>query len=92
MPKRIQRKRIKGWRLPEGAICVTRPGKWGNPFSTAEKFDLWLRGLDYKMFYQERRKWIVEHLKDLRGHDLACWCEVGRSSCHADVLLELANL
>lgn len=32
MPKRIQRKRTKGWRLPENTVCVTRPGKWGNPF------------------------------------------------------------
>ena len=29
---RIQRQRIKGWHLPENTICVTRPGKWGNPF------------------------------------------------------------
>ena len=29
--KRIQRKRSKGWRMPSGAISVTRPGKWGNP-------------------------------------------------------------
>lgn len=33
---------------------------------------------------------------ELRGHDLACWCplvdEHGRRvSCHADVLLEIAN-
>lgn len=26
----------------------------------------------------------------LRGHDLACWCAIGQS-CHADVLLDLAN-
>ncbi len=32
MPKRIQRKRTKGWRMPENCVCVTRPGKWGNPF------------------------------------------------------------
>lgn len=32
-PRRIQRKRVKGWRLPEGAKCVTRPGPWGNPFT-----------------------------------------------------------
>ena len=31
-PKRIQRKRTKGWRMPEGAIYVGRPSKWGNPF------------------------------------------------------------
>lgn len=26
---------------------------------------------------------------ELRGHDLACWCQ--DQPCHADVLLELAN-
>jgi len=29
---RIQLKRTKGWRLPEGAIVVSRPSRWGNPF------------------------------------------------------------
>ena len=28
--------------------------------------------------------------RDLRGHDLACWCPLD-VPCHADVLLELAN-
>lgn len=32
MPQRIQRKRTKGFRIPEGAIYVGRPTKWGNPF------------------------------------------------------------
>lgn len=32
MVERIQRKRTRGFQLPEGAVCVTRPGKWGNPF------------------------------------------------------------
>lgn len=32
MPIRIQRKRSKGWRMPEGAVYVGRPTKWGNPF------------------------------------------------------------
>lgn len=31
--RRLQRKRVKGWRLPEGARCVTRPGRFGNPFT-----------------------------------------------------------
>ena len=31
-PQRIQRKRTKGWRMPEGAVYVGRPTKWGNPF------------------------------------------------------------
>lgn len=31
-PRRIQLRRTKGWRKPEGAIVVARPSKWGNPF------------------------------------------------------------
>lgn len=31
-PQRIQRQRTKGWRMPEGAIYVGRPSRWGNPF------------------------------------------------------------
>ena len=32
MPQRIQLRRIKGWRKPEGAINVARPTMWGNPW------------------------------------------------------------
>ncbi|HET7326979.1 MAG TPA: DUF4326 domain-containing protein [Nocardioidaceae bacterium] len=32
MPERIQRKRTKGWRMPEGAVYVGRPTIFGNPF------------------------------------------------------------
>ncbi len=31
-PKRIQRKRTKGWRMPEGALYVGRGTPWGNPW------------------------------------------------------------
>lgn len=31
-PKRIQLRRTKGWRKPEGAVSVARPSKWGNPW------------------------------------------------------------
>jgi len=33
LPERIQRKRTRGWRMPEGAIYVGRPTKWGNPIT-----------------------------------------------------------
>lgn len=35
-PKRIQRKRTKGWKMPPNAIYVGRPTKWGNPFVVRE--------------------------------------------------------
>jgi len=31
LPRRIQRRRTKGWRMPEGAIYVGRPTIYGNP-------------------------------------------------------------
>lgn len=36
-PQRIQLRRTKGWRKPEGAIVVSRPSKWGNPFRVSVK-------------------------------------------------------
>ena len=35
MPQRIQCRRTRGWRKPEGAVYVGRPSKWGNPFARA---------------------------------------------------------
>ena len=32
-PVRIQRQRTKGWKMPPNTVCVTRPGKYGNPFN-----------------------------------------------------------
>lgn len=41
MPKRIQRKRTKGWKMPPNTVNCTRPGPYGNPF----KIGFWyLRG------------------------------------------------
>lgn len=42
-PKRIQRKRTKGWRMPEGAVYVGRGSKWGNPFRWEDERELWRR-------------------------------------------------
>lgn len=50
MPQRIQLRRTKGWRLPAGAIVVSRPTKWGNPFTlwtvpdAVELYRRWLAG------------------------------------------------
>lgn len=38
-PQRIQLKRARGWRLPEGAIKVDRTTKWGNPFKVGEPIE-----------------------------------------------------
>lgn len=36
MPKRIQRKRSKGWRMPPNTVYVGRGSAYGNPFKVGE--------------------------------------------------------
>ena len=36
MPQVIKRRRTKGWLMPEGAVFVGRPTKWGNPWVVAK--------------------------------------------------------
>ena len=40
-PRRIQRQRTKGWKMPEGAIYVGRPSPWGNPWREGAKDAVW---------------------------------------------------
>lgn len=104
-PHRIQRKRTKGWRMPVGAVCVTRPGPFGNPFTVAGYLEIWNPKATKEQASRgcvgAFRDWLTERidprakemycrLPELRGKVLACWCPLG-SWCHADVLLELAN-
>ncbi len=105
-PMRIQRKRTKGWRMPEGACCVTRPGPLGNPFvgpKALERFREWMTKTDAEFAPDDLRDksmdrvdlclhfyTIRRRLPQLRGKLLACFCPLDRP-CHADVLAELAN-
>ena len=105
-PKRIQRRRAKGWRMPTNAVYVGRPTKWGNPFvvgvdgTRAECLHLY-RALAMGFLCISKEREHVERQqrahrameaakRELRGKDLACFCPLS-SPCHADVLLELAN-
>ncbi len=36
MPERIQLRRSRSWRLPDGAVHVARPGRFGNPILVAD--------------------------------------------------------
>ena len=40
MPKRIQRKRTAGWRKPAATVIVSRPSRFGNPFTLAMAYEL----------------------------------------------------
>jgi hypothetical protein len=107
MPKRIQRKRTKDWRMPEGAVYVGRGSKWGNPFS----------GVAPSILVDSFRRHLHEHgawwsvpcdkwpKGKIPGWPPTTLADVRRElrgkdlacwcpldqPCHADVLLELAN-
>lgn len=104
-PKRIQRRRAKGWRMPPGTVYVGRPTKWGNPWTGNEPAAIrsdregtfWLvletdeaAVAMFRAFMLGRRDFQAMARSDLAGKDLACWCPLDHS-CHADVLLEIAN-
>lgn len=38
---RVQRKRTKGYKLPENTKCVNRGTKWGNPFKVIKEGNYW---------------------------------------------------
>jgi hypothetical protein len=98
-PIRVQRKRTKGYRLPDNTVSVCRPGKFGNPFKPAgtaheakqrcvDEFRAWLVGNTDG--FDKARATMLSSLESLRGKNLACFCKLDEP-CHADVLLELAN-
>lgn len=103
-PKRIQRKRTKGWKMPEGAVYVGRPTKWGNPFRigspNADDCMICATAADAVACYRSELTTFAAFnfmglkpgdIEELRGKDLACFCPLDQP-CHADVLLELANV
>lgn len=57
----------------------------------AEIFGAWLTGQSLWVDNAEnRRSWMLDHLHELAGKTLACWCPQP-GPCHAHVLAELAN-
>ena len=102
IPCRIQRKRTKGWRMPRHTKYVGRGSPWGNPCNSGKDYAAWLRfpheapcvdTSDVRMAM--RRHWILTHVHELRGWNLACWCPLPKRGepdlCHGAILLAISN-
>jgi hypothetical protein len=81
-------------------VVVSRPSKWGNPFKvTPERsqilavgaFQTWLTVEGVTAGIADRKQWMLDNLKELRGKNLACWCPDDGGPCHRNVWLEIAN-
>lgn len=104
-PIRIQRKRTKGWRIPDNCVYVGRGSKWGNPFVVGKDGTVGeciRKYIDYMLPYTHQppnngldnffiSEANIEEIKiELRGKNLCCWCGLDKP-CHADWLLKIAN-
>jgi len=107
MPKRIQRKRTKNWRMPEGAVYVGRPSKWGNPFTGPDAVEKYRNAISV---FPPSDKTIDEWM-DAGGSGGMLLCLARRNpevlnelsgkdlvcwcplnkKCHADILLEIVK-
>lgn len=107
MPKRVQLKRTKGWRMPANTVKVCRPGKWGNPFVVGKRYG-WAEPDSSEIDgpfkpIKDRAEAVAVYRSWLGGqHDLLEDVRELRGRnlacwcpadepCHADVLLALAN-
>lgn len=75
--------------MPEGAIYVGRPTKWGNPH-TLDRYSRSSAVAFYMRWIHARIRAGALDVSELRGKDLACFCPLDQP-CHADVLLDIAN-
>ena len=118
-PRRVQRQRTKGWRMPN-TVYVGRGTKWGNPWKITPHDDgqaTVTYPVSATTFASMRAaamhavasfRWQLlnhpnvlgfteaEARTELAGKNLACWCPLTDAqgnpvTCHADVLLEIAN-
>ncbi|MDO8308582.1 MAG: DUF4326 domain-containing protein [Actinomycetota bacterium] len=56
MAERIQRKRTKGWRMPDGAVYVGRPTPFGNPWTLAD-------ARSWQIPIERRQQWMVSRYR-----------------------------
>lgn len=84
-------RRQKGWRKPDGAVVVARPSVFGNPFKLGPDGSRAEIVARYRTYLLDDPELVARARAELAGRDLACWCPLD-GPCHADVLLEVANI
>jgi hypothetical protein len=83
MPRRIQRRRSRGWRKPENTVVVTRPSRFGNPFKLST---------GREMGYTEVREAAVEFFRLWLAGDRFMWQAEDADSRREQILASLPSL
>ncbi len=99
MTCRVVKKGDAAYDVYIGRPAAGQPWGYGNPFEIGRdgrraeviwKHGQWLRTgetFGCAAATEERRQWVLDHLADLKGKVLACWCRP--LACHGDTLLDL---
>ena len=90
VPRRLQRSRRAGARLPVGTVVVTRPTRWGNPHGLDLGREEAVRRYRDDLLAGRLLVTVEDVRRELRGRDLACYCPLDEP-CHADVLIAIAD-
>lgn len=75
MPRRVQLRRVKGWRKPPHAIVVARPTKWGNPCRWTDYPDSWVSedGEHFSISVAQRRRTAVVDFEAVVRYGAGSW-------------------
>lgn len=75
--------------IPDNAVYIGRPSKWGNPFEMTGSKSRETSLADYEDWLMTQPELIAAAKKELVGRDLVCFC--APKACHGDFLLKIAN-
>jgi hypothetical protein len=75
--------------IPDGAVDIMRPGKWGNPLPMLGERDRQKCIRRFEDYLRAHPRLLAEAKHELKGRDLVCTCKP--KDCHGDVLLRIAN-
>lgn len=73
--------------IPEDAVYIGRPSKWGNPFVIGKDGTREQVIAKYREYLLANLELVAAAQTELRGKDLVCFC--APKMCHGDVLMEV---
>lgn len=88
-PRRYQRSRARGMRIPQGAVCVDRSTRWGNPYRVGPDGPRDEVIEKYRAHLRAHPRLVAEIRAELAGRHVACYCRLDEP-CHGDVILRVA--
>lgn len=87
----LNKHRLPGKQIPEGAVYIGRGSKWGNPWvigKDGSREEVIARFRTYLWQRINNDKTVMREIAALHGKDLVCFCKP--APCHGDVLEKAA--